>query len=439
MEEGEIRVNLIVKSSNSVNNDLVEGNKINVEGELLVMNDPSNKFIIELTTTNDNGVDVEWKLVDPNEDNALTSEAFQDGSIKLGKKGNSLAKYWYQYQNYDFIENESTNTSAITNIINRKSEIIFEPSAVGGDNFIIIAKIKNENGRIIKTVESNILTVVRRIKFENLFNMQNVRNLSQFASEANIQNYFNDAFIIYEAPDQSIVLADQFSVEYLAQYDRNNPQTFQYAWTEIASPIDYDPPKIKTNGNIVYTEKLTQEEQTNCESQSVLDKADSWKIRLLNLKTECRRNWLDDIGLSNAIISIKNYHIMYGNENDPDVNYNPFLPCTNVTINVSGFTSVIGSGILWSSPVGGINLPNGITVVGKQVSGDENIMNVIAHEVGHTTNDIVNENPIMYRIEFGQGDHSPNYGIGLMESYFYIYGEIINFSPRELKILRGYK
>src|SRR5450759_2240222 len=121
---------------------------------------------------------------------------------------------------------------------------------------------------------------------------------------------------------------------------------------------------------------------------------------------ECLNNWMSDVGFENAIVSIEAFHIMFGNNRDPDMNYNPFMPCTSVPITIRGFTTFVGAGY-WSfrGAIGGVNLGKGITAIPSWVEGDDDISNVIAHEIAHTTNDIVNSKPIMYRVEFGNGDH----------------------------------
>ncbi|QKG80283.1 hypothetical protein [Tenuifilum thalassicum] len=430
---------MTIKSAETNEKNILSGGILNLEGSLIVMNDPENKILVELLCNNDKAFSVEWGFEDPNNDNALMIEAYNDGIVKLGKRNDPLAKYWYQYQNYVITSDNSDNTTAISNINNFKTAILFNPSGVGGDDYIIVAKVKNSEGKVIKTVRSQILRVVRKIQFDKLYHMKGVRSLLQYASSENIQKYFNKAFIIYEAPANSIELEDRLSVKYLAQYDRNNEVTHEYKWTDIAAPVDYNPPIRKSNGNIVYTEKLSEEEKLNCNSQSIMDKADSWKKRLLRLKKECTENWKNDINLANAIVSVNRYHIMYGNDNDPDAFYNPFQPCSSVPITINGFTTYAGSGLWITAPVGGMNLNNGITIILEWITGDEDITNVIAHEIAHTTNDFVNGRPIMYRDEFGPGDHSQTNGEGLMEPKPFRYGKIIDFSKEEIKILRGYK
>jgi len=438
-EEGEMKSKMIIKSDDPIGQDILSGNLLNLEGSLIVMNNPENKFIIEVYCDKANAVEIEWTFTDPNNDNALMTAAYNSGTIKLGKKDDALAEYWYQHQTYVITKDESNTLKATTKINNYMSAIQFNPSGVGGDDFIIEANVKDSEGKIIKTLKSPLLTVVRKMQLDDLYNMRGVRSLLQYASSANIQKYFNEAFIIYEAPSTSIELEDKFSVKYLAQYDRNNTLTHEYKWTEIAAPVDYSPPIRKSNGNIVATEKLTEEEKANCNSQSVKDKADSWKNRLLRHKNECLENWINDVKLENSIVSIDRYHIMYGNADDPDMDYNPFLPCTSIPITIGGFTTYVGFG-LWSiAPVGGMNMDNGITAIPAWVTGDADLSNVIAHELAHTTNDVVNGRPIMYRDDFGTGDHSQTSGEGLMEPMPYKHSDIIKLSDIEIKILKGYK
>jgi len=438
-EEAAMKGDMVIRSTNPSNQDILDGNRLGIEGNLIVMNNPENKIIVEVVCKEKDAVEIEWSFIDPNDDNALMSEAYDDGIVKLGKKGDVNAEYWYQYQEYTLNKSTTSNSIAITKISNFKSAVQFNPSGVGGDDYIIVANIKDANGKTIKTIKSQALTVVRRIKIENLYHMKGVRILLQYASSTNIQEYFKKAFIIYEAPSISNELDNRFSIKYLAQYDRNNTLTHEYSWKEIAAPIDYNPPIRKANGSVINTEKLTDEEKNNCNSQSVKDKADSWKNRLLRLKKESTDNWVNDIGINKAIISINYYHIMYGSDGDPDMDYNPFLPCTSVPIAIGGFTTYVGTGLWVPSSVGGMNLGNGIVALPVSVAGDDNISNIIAHELGHMTNDVVGGKPTMYRVEFGPGDHSQTSGVGLMEPTPFTYNKKIQFSDKEIKILKGYK
>jgi hypothetical protein len=418
-DEGASKSKSNIKITTTTTTNLLDGSKLKLGGKLLVMNDPSTQFTLSLDIDSKyiakGAVKVDWTFEDPNAPNATPDEAYSDGTIKLGKSGDLSAKFWEGIKGYTFAT--TLNTTANTSIVNAKTSINFDPAGVGGDDYYIVAKIMDKDGKILKEEKSDLLTVVRKLKIDQLYHMYGADDLTSYASVANIQPFFTPAFIVYETATFSTELVERYSPEYIGLYNKNQP-AFYDKWSNIAQLQGDENPQTSTKN-------LTLEQR-----------ADIWKNRLEDCRIKSNTNWISDAHiLANSLVSIKYYHIMYGYGIDPDFSFNPYAPNT-VLLKIGNFTTYIGQSY-WGGPAGGVTLDQGFCVITKSTIREARIQS-ITHELAHLTIKMANGVQIIYRDNFGNGDHSDRSDPrNLMAPA--PKGTFTSFSDKEILILRGYK
>jgi hypothetical protein len=432
-------------------------NKKGLTGKLLVMNDPSTQFTLSLGIDSKyiqkRAVKVEWTFEDPDDANATPDEAYSDGTIKLGKKGDATATFWEGVKGYTFAT--TLNTTANTSIVDTKTSINFAPSGVGGDNYYIVAKIMDKDGKVLNEEKSDLLTVVRKVKFDQLYHMQGATDLLPYASEANIQSFFTPAFIVYEAPTSNIELNAKLSPHFIGLYDPNEPN-YQKTWHStnpntpgIADPIVKLPVIMTVDGIDISSEVLTSSEQSNCSDPMVTSKARAWKSRLYVSREACINQWMADAGIQpKSIVSLQYVYPKLGfDRNSADdqaiYDYNPFAPCNPIVPQGKSGGTVTISGNYWTNeplnPVGGWAIGDEISIITLNSTGTSTLTIDICHEIAHSTINVVNGVKVMYRVGFGSAsDHSDDNNKDNLMAPKPV-STLTTFGDKEILILRGYK
>lgn len=142
---------------------------------------------------------INWNFEDPDDG---SSKSAIDGNGSLGndntpalnggKMGiNSIM--WKSTIGYNSVINLTTDESDV--IVSGqdmgKTKIQFSSSVIAGDNYILVAQIKNQTGNVIKEQKTGIWTVRKTVSFSNIYQMAGSFNMTQMMSFNNVDPAFS--------------------------------------------------------------------------------------------------------------------------------------------------------------------------------------------------------------------------------------------------------
>ena len=409
-----------------------------------IMNDPirAGKVAVIVKLKNKAGaavladvpIKVHFSFSDPDNDNTPKDQSYNynvDEGKYLGKEGDAEAKYWGQIEETDAGSDDGFKKAcwAMTKTEGEEkgmAYVNFKPSAVGGDDFKIKAAVKNAAGTVLKSIESGTITIWRKIKFDNIYEMDGETHVSANATKEIIQDFFNDAFVEYEVGEVHAIPAEK-SVKYTWLW--KNDGDHQLDWATLIAQQDGELPldwEVTDADGEVGPAQLVARAQITIRAQI-------WHDRIYGSRIASQANWAANGGIAqNALVSIKYFHPKrnpvlgtLGPEN-PDCTTTKW-PFAWLKIQVPEDVHPDGA---WGNDLLGTAQTGGIVSIRKGLA-PINLQLTIVHEVAHATR---HPHPNgFYRQSFGDGDHTLPTSVGMMTPT----NPDFHFNPSELKILRG--
>lgn len=427
----------------------------------VIMNDPNHAEEIAVTVkmkekggegvVTEVPIDVEYSFSDPGDANTPIGDSYEYATGKfLGKAGDPGATYWADHPKSDSESDDQYKlTCRATTIVAKgedqgKAYINFKPSGVGGDDFQLDATVKHEDGTVLKEAKSGVLTVWRRVRYDNIYEMEGEDHVSTIAKKEFIQPFFKDAFVEVEFGPVKRIPAEK-SVKFIGLW--KNDGDHQQSWDEI---------RRWKGAEIPSAEELNAPEHPDPEDTAgvaahngIKGKAQAWVTRI---DAACRASWDEwrnkEIG-QNALVGIKYYHPKYSKADNEGITWpnppdwpDPGWPhWVRVTTFDGRYHNQVPD-LLWvegaNASIWGLEMGNGVATISKETPA-LNIRTTIAHEVAHSCRPGQVDHRLLenrfYRTWFGAvgNDHSPQDGL------MHPQANKPFFSDRELDILRGRK
>jgi len=265
-------------------------------------------------------------------------------------------------------------------------------------------------------------------------------HIDENASEANIQPYFNAAFVKYETSPTVTEMAVEQSVKYIGLWDTTAPGNQRQNWSEKKANVNHMIQRGPHARQTVTTEIPTPQEWIDSESvnnlvkdiarTNITKKAQAWAERIMNENLASEAQWVIDNFPMGTIVAIEYYHPKFNQEaNDVTDEWNINLSYEWLKVYVRNTRTRHPDGFFGN--LQGTSYGNGRITIAKVTNppngeiDDLLTRKNIVHEVVHSTKDLFK------RAEFGLGDHSTE--PGLMDPQ----GTQHQFNTKEIKILRG--
>ncbi len=415
----------------------------------VIMNDPNHAEEIAVTVkVKEKGgggvvtevpIDVDYSFSDPGEANTPQGDSYEYATGKfLGKAGDAGATYWADHlKSASESDDHYKLTCRATTIVAKgedqgKAYINFKPSGVGGDDFQLEASVKHEDGTVLKAARSGVLTVWRRVLYDNVYEMEGEDHVSTIAKKTFIQPFFNDAFVQVEFGPVKRIPAEK-SVKFIGLW--KNDGDHQQSWDEIKQRQDAEIPSEEEENA---PEDPDPEDPASVAAHNgIKRKAQAWVTRIDDARRASWTAWRDtEIG-KDALVGIKYYHPKYSQADGEWFTGLTWPHWVRVTTFHGQYPNRVPDS-LWTKVDNtvflGLEMGNGVATISKETPALR-VRRTIAHEVAHSTRPGQVDNAALknrfHRASFGVDDHSPEGGLMNSESNHQI------FSDRELDILRG--
>lgn len=369
--------------------------------------------------------EVRFTFIDPGQNNGTKIAAFEyEPGASLGKRGDVGAIHWEAEpgKTATSIDDFRTQCDVVAETSGQQIGVArarFQPSGVGGDNFVIEARVLASDGvMVLGQAKSGTLTVVRKIRLE-AYEMQGHTHVSTHGSTSEMAKVYTPAtFVKYELASVHAI-STQLSVRYIGLWDHATQS--QRPWPAAAAKLPQEIPRPE----IVKSLNDPPGSAVHLAARMIIEKqAQDWVNRLVEESDKAMLQWIDDSGIpENSMVAFEFEHpkrsvnVPAEEARTSEWTDFPWIKVSNAGIKVHPDES-------WARTPGFTAKRR--TFIQSQILEVETKV-TIAHEAAHFS-----KNQFKREL-FGPGDH--NVDNGLMHHN----AKVPVFSTREIEILRGFR